>query len=62
MSFEIPDDCRYLESHEWARTENGTVRVAHLGQFHEHHVAEFVLREVGDADADGSVLGAGPLV
>ena len=27
MSFQIPDDCRYLESHEWARKENGTIRV-----------------------------------
>ena len=27
MSFEIPDDLRYLESHEWARRENGSVRV-----------------------------------
>jgi glycine cleavage system H protein len=39
MSFETPDDCRYLESHEWARTENGTVRFG---------VTDFAQDELGD--------------
>ena len=39
MSFEIPDDCRYLESHEWARQENGTVRVG---------ISDFAQDELGD--------------
>lgn len=39
MSFEIPDDCRYLESHEWARVESGTVRVG---------ISEFAQDELGD--------------
>jgi len=39
MSFEIPDDCRYLESHEWAREENGTVRVG---------ISDFAQDELGD--------------
>jgi glycine cleavage system H protein len=39
MSFEIPDDCRYLESHEWARREDGTVRVG---------ISDFAQDELGD--------------
>ena len=39
MSFEIPDDCRYLESHEWARRQNGTVRVG---------ITDFAQDELGD--------------
>ena len=39
MSFDIPDDCRFLESHEWARTQNGTVRVG---------ISDFAQDELGD--------------
>ncbi|WP_299269244.1 glycine cleavage system protein GcvH [Halorientalis sp.] len=39
MSFEIPDDCRFLDSHEWARRENGYVRVG---------VSDFAQDELGD--------------
>jgi len=39
MSFTIPDDCRFLESHEWARTQNGTVRVG---------ISDFAQDELGD--------------
>jgi len=39
MGFEIPDDCRYLETHEWARTEDGTVRVG---------ISDFAQDELGD--------------
>ena len=51
MSFEIPDDCRYLESHEWARTENGTVRVG-ITDFAQDELGDVVfveLPEEGDA-------------
>ena len=51
MSFEIPDDCRYLESHEWARTENGTIRVG-ITDFAQDELGDVVfveLPEVGDA-------------
>ena len=27
MDFEVPEDLRYMESHEWARVENGHVTV-----------------------------------
>jgi len=39
MSFEIPTDCRYLDSHEWARRENATV---HIG------ISDFAQDELGD--------------
>jgi glycine cleavage system H protein len=39
MTFEIPDDCRYLETHEWARRENDTVRVG---------ITDFAQDELGD--------------
>jgi glycine cleavage system H protein len=39
MSFTIPDDCRFLESHEWARKQNGTVRVG---------ISDFAQDELGD--------------
>ena len=39
MSFEVPEDCRYLDSHEWARRQDGTVRVG---------ISEFAQDELGD--------------
>ncbi|PSP87201.1 glycine cleavage system protein H [Halobacteriales archaeon QS_4_69_34] len=39
MSFEIPDELGYLTTHEWARRENGTVRVG---------VSDFAQDELGD--------------
>lgn len=51
MSFDIPDDCRYLETHEWARRENGTVRVG-ITDFAQDELGDIVFVElptVGDA-------------
>ena len=39
MSFDVPDDLRYLESHEWARRTDGTVRVG---------ISDFAQDELGD--------------
>ena len=39
MSFDIPEDCRYLDSHEWARRQNGTVRIG---------ISDFAQDELGD--------------
>jgi glycine cleavage system H protein len=39
MSFHVPDDCRYLETHEWARKQDGTVRVG---------ISDFAQDELGD--------------
>jgi len=39
MSFEVPDDRRYLESHEWVTTGGDTVRIG---------VSDFAQDELGD--------------
>lgn len=39
MSFEIPDELRFLESHEWVRKEDGTARVG---------ISDFAQDELGD--------------
>ncbi|WP_225334757.1 glycine cleavage system protein GcvH [Halomicrobium urmianum] len=39
MSFDVPDDCRYLESHEWVRLEDGAARIG---------VSDFAQDELGD--------------
>jgi glycine cleavage system H protein len=39
MSFAVPDDREYLETHEWALSEGGTVRVG---------ITEFAQDELGD--------------
>ena len=50
MSFEVPDDCRYLETHEWARRDGDTVRVG-ITDFAQDELGDVVfveLPEVGD--------------
>jgi glycine cleavage system H protein len=39
MSFTVPDDCRFLDSHEWVRRHNGTVRIG---------ISDFAQDELGD--------------
>ena len=39
MSFDVPDDRRYLESHEWALETDGVVRVG---------ISDFAQDELGD--------------
>ncbi len=46
MSFEVPDDCRYLDSHEWARA-NGTVRVG-ITDFAQDELGDVVFVELPD--------------
>ena len=51
MSFETPDDRRYLESHEWALETDGTVRVG-ISEFAQDELGDVVfveLPDVGDA-------------
>jgi glycine cleavage system H protein len=51
MSFDIPDDCRFLESHEWARQENGTVRVG-ISDFAQDELGDVVFVELpGEGDS-----------
>ena len=47
MSFEIPDDCRYMESHEWARQQNDTVRVG-ISDFAQDELGDVVFVELPD--------------
>ena len=47
MSFEIPDDLRYLDSHEWAREEDGTVRVG-ISDFAQDELGDVVFVELPD--------------
>jgi glycine cleavage system H protein len=50
MTFDVPDDCGYLETHEWAREQNGTVRVG-ITDFAQDELGDVVfveLPEVGD--------------
>jgi glycine cleavage system H protein len=51
MSFEVPEDCRYMETHEWARRDGDTVRVG-ITAFAQDELGDVVfveLPEVGDA-------------
>jgi glycine cleavage system H protein len=47
MSFEIPDDCRFLSSHEWARREDGTIRVG-ISDFAQDELGDVVFVELPD--------------
>ncbi len=59
MSFTVPDDCRYLDSHEWARRQNGTVRVG-ITDFAQDELGDVVFVELpaeGDELTQGSDFG-----
>ena len=59
MSFEIPGELRYMESHEWARTENGTARVG-ISDFAQDELGDIVFVEFpdeGDAIAHDEAFG-----
>ena len=50
MSFEVPEEYRYLETHEWARRDGETVRVG-ITEFAQDELGDVVfveLPEVGD--------------
>ena len=47
MSFETPDDLRYLESHEWARRDGDTVRVG-ITDFAQDELGDVVFVELPD--------------
>ncbi len=59
MSFEVPTDCRYLDTHEWARREDGTVRVG-ISDFAQDELGDVVFVELpdeGDAVTAGEAFG-----
>ncbi len=47
MSFEVPEDCRYLASHEWARQTDGTVTVG-ISDFAQDELGDVVFVELPD--------------
>ncbi|MFC6835511.1 glycine cleavage system protein GcvH [Halomarina ordinaria] len=47
MSFEIPDDLYYLESHEWARIDGDTARVG-ISDFAQDELGDVVFVELPD--------------
>ena len=55
MSFDVPDDCRYLESHEWVRTDDATARVG-ITDFAQDELGDVVFVELPD---EGDDLDAG---
>ncbi|OSP10774.1 glycine cleavage system protein H [Halorubrum ezzemoulense DSM 17463] len=59
MSFDVPDDRRYLESHEWATTGGDTVRIG-VSDFAQDELGDVVfveLPEVGDEVSAGESFG-----
>lgn len=48
MSFDVPDDLRYLESHEWTQTGEGPVRVG-VSDFAQDELGDVVFVELPDA-------------
>jgi glycine cleavage system H protein len=55
MSFDIPDDLHYLNTHEWVRVTDGTARIG---------ISDFAQDELGDVvfvdlPADGEAVTAG---
>ncbi|GAA0675981.1 glycine cleavage system protein GcvH [Natronoarchaeum mannanilyticum] len=55
MSFEIPDDRRYLESHEWAHRDGDAVRVG-ISDFAQDELGDVVFVELPD---EGDEITAG---
>jgi len=55
MSFDVPDDCRYLDSHEWVRTADGTARIG-VSDFAQDELGDVVFVELPD---EGEELSAG---
>ncbi|WP_226479341.1 glycine cleavage system protein GcvH [Natrinema amylolyticum] len=47
MSFDVPDDRRYLESHEWALETDGLVRVG-ISDFAQDELGDVVFVELPD--------------
>ena len=59
MSFEVPDELRYLESHEWTTSDDDTVRVG-VSDFAQDELGDVVfveLPEVGDEVTAGEPFG-----
>ena len=47
MGFEVPEDCRYMETHEWARRDGDAVRVG-ITDFAQDELGDVVFVELPD--------------
>jgi glycine cleavage system H protein len=59
MSFEVPDELRYLESHEWTTVDDETVRVG-ISDFAQDELGDVVFVELpaaGDEVVAGEAFG-----
>jgi len=59
MSFTVPDDLRYLESHEWVRVSDDSARIG-ISAFAQDELGDVVFVELpaeGDAVAAGDSFG-----
>jgi glycine cleavage system H protein len=59
MGFEIADDCRYLETHEWARRDGDTARIG-ITDFAQDELGDIVFVElpsIGDEIEAGDEFG-----
>ena len=55
MTFDVPDDLRYLDSHEWVRVDDSTARVG-ITDFAQDELGDVVFVELPSAGED---IGAG---
>ncbi|GAA0228986.1 glycine cleavage system protein GcvH [Haladaptatus pallidirubidus] len=59
MSFEIPESCKYLESHEWVNATDGTAKIG-ISDFAQDELGDVVFVELpseGDELAQGDEFG-----
>ncbi|WP_338729418.1 glycine cleavage system protein GcvH [Haladaptatus sp. DJG-WS-42] len=59
MTFDIPDDRKYQESHEWARSADGTAKIG-ITDFAQDELGDIVFVElpaVGDDVSQGAEFG-----
>jgi len=57
MTFDVPDDCYYLESHEWYRPADGRVGITDFAQDELGDVVFVELPDAGAAVAAGEQFG-----
>ena len=50
MTFDVPEECGYLETHEWAREHDGLVRVG-ITDFAQDELGDVVFVELPDTGA-----------
>ncbi|MFB6254076.1 MAG: glycine cleavage system protein GcvH [Halobacteriaceae archaeon] len=59
MSFEIPNELQYLDTHEWVRVENstGTIGISDFAQDELGDIVYVELPDIGDTISQGNSFG-----